>query len=75
MTTPEARQLVLDARKDLSISEAHLRHIVSEFVPHYHGNAPTRRHQAKTTYRWSPPEWPELVRDEDLVCRKRLGGS
>lgn len=56
------------------LGEAHLRHIVSEFVMHYHEHRP---HQAKDNQPLvgdSPPETTEVIRYQDIICRKRLGG-
>lgn len=56
------------------LGEAHLRHLVSEFLAHYHEE---RLHQAKENQPLSgiaPPETADVIRCENVVCRERLGG-
>ena len=56
------------------LGEAHLRHIVSQFVAYYREDRP---HQAKVNQPLvgeSSPETSDVIRYEDIVCHKRLGG-
>lgn len=54
--------------------EAHLRHIVSEFVAHYHNERPPSGKDNLPPLMASPPESVEHLGPDDVVCEERLGG-
>ena len=51
--------------------EGSLRHVLNEYVDHYHQE---RNHQGKGNLLLVPPPRPEGEADGPIQCRERLGG-
>ena len=57
------------------VGEAHLNHLVQEFVSHYHAERPHQGLDNKLIVPGKPPPDDESIPGlRDLACRERLGG-
>lgn len=56
------------------LSEAHQRHLAFEFVTYYHEERPHQGKDNQQLANESPPRGPSVIRCEDFVRKKRLGG-